>query len=46
VRNKIAWNDKTIVLSTFLEFPFNFPSNNIKNTRKFVTTREKNGVKV
>jgi len=42
---KPTWSKKMTVLSTFLEFSLNFLSNNLKNTTKFGTVREKSGVK-
>jgi len=43
---KHTWSEKMIILSTFLESPINFLTNNLKNTKKFGTVREKSGVKV
>jgi len=43
---KHTWREKMIVSTTFLESSLNFLPNNLKNTRKFGTVREKNGVKV
>jgi len=43
---KPTWSKKMIVLSTFLESSLNFLSDNIKNTTKFGTVREKSGFKV
>jgi len=41
---KPTWSEKMVVLSIFLECLLNFLSNNIKNTTKFGTVREKSGV--
>jgi len=38
---KPTWNEKMTVLSTFLESSLNFIPNNLKNTTKFDTVREK-----
>jgi len=46
VRYKITWSKKMTVLSTFLKFSLSFQFNNVKNTRKFDTVREKNNAKV
>jgi len=43
---KLTWSKKMTVLSTFLESALNFLSDNLKNTTKFGTVREKNGVKI
>jgi len=43
---KPTGSEKMIVLSTFLESSLNFLFNNLKNTTKFGTIREKSGVKV
>jgi len=43
---KPTLSEKMTVLSTFLESSLNFLSNNLKNTSKFGTVREKNGRKV
>jgi len=43
---KPTWSEKMTVLSTFLESSLNFLSNDIKNTAKFGTVREKSGVKI
>jgi len=43
---KPTWRGKMTVLSTFLESSLNFLYNDIKNTTKFGTVREKSGVKV
>jgi len=43
---KPTWNKKMRVLSTFLESSLNFLPNNMENTTKFSTVREKSGVKV
>jgi len=41
-----SWSEKIAILSTFLESLLNFLSNDIKNTRKLSTVREKNSVKL
>jgi len=41
---KLTWSKKITVLSTFLESSFNFLSNNLKNTEKFGTVRQKSNV--
>jgi len=43
---KPTWRGKMTVSSTFLEFPLNFPSNNVINITKPGTLREKNDVKI
>jgi len=43
---KPTCSQKMTVLSTFLEYSLNFLSNNLKNTTKFGTVREKSGVKI
>jgi len=43
---KPTWSEKMTILSTFLKFLLNFLSNNVKNTSKFDTVREKSGVKI
>jgi len=43
---KNTWSKKISVLGTFSESTLNFLSNNLKNTAKFGTVREKSGVKV
>jgi len=43
---KPTWSEKITVLSTFLESLLKFPFNNLGNTSKFGTVREKSGVKV
>jgi len=45
-RVKHTWSEKMVVLSTFLECSLNFLSNNIKNTTKFGTVREKSGAQI
>jgi len=43
---KPTWSEKMTILITFLESSLNFLHNNLKNTTKFGTVREKSGVKV
>jgi len=43
---KPNWSKKITVLNTFLESLLNFLSNNLRNTTKLGTVREKSGVKV
>jgi len=42
---KPTWSEKMAVLSTFLKSSLNFLFNNLKNTTKFGTVREKSGIK-
>jgi len=39
-------SEKITVLSIFLESSLNFLSNNLKNSKKFSTVREKSGIKI
>jgi len=39
-------SEKMTVLSKFLESSLNFLANNLRNTTKFGTVREKSGVKI
>jgi len=43
---KPTWRKKMTLLNAFLESLLNFLSNNLKNTTKFGTVREKSGVKI
>jgi len=43
---KLTWSEKITVLSTFFESSINLLTNNLKNTTKFGTVKEKSGVKV
>jgi len=43
---KPTWSEKMSVLSTFLESSLKFLFNNLKNTSKVGTVRQKSGVKV
>jgi len=43
---KPTWSEKITVLSTFLESPLNFLSDNLKSTKKLGTVSEKSGVKI
>jgi len=43
---KPTWTEKITLLSTFLESSLNLLSNNLRNTTKFGTVREKSGVRV
>jgi len=41
---KLTWSEKITVLSTFLESSLNFLSNNLENSIKFCTVKEKSGI--
>jgi len=43
---KPTWSKKITVLSTFFESSLNFLSNNLKNTKKIGTVRQKSGDKI
>jgi len=43
---KPTWSEKMTVLSTVLESSLNFLPNNLKNTTKFCTVREKSCIKI
>jgi len=43
---KPTCSEQMTVLTTFVEFSLIFLTNNLKNTRKFSTVREKSGIKV
>jgi len=43
---KLTLSEKISVLDTFLKSPLNFLSNDLKNTTRFDTVREKSGFKV
>jgi len=43
---KPSWIEKMTVLNMFFKSSLNFLSNNLKNKTKFVTVREKSGVRI